>query len=60
MDLKAVSTADLFNELRTREGVQEVIAYPYVGYSVHVNEDGDDGPVDIDETGPASILIVTD
>ena len=60
MDLKVVRTADLFNELRTREGVQEVIIYPYAGYSVHVNADGDDGPVDIEETGPASILIVTD
>jgi len=60
MDLKGVSTATLFEELRTREGVQEIVVHPYVGYSVHVNADGDDAAVDVEDSGPASILVVID
>lgn len=47
MDLKEVSTKDLVEELKTREGVEATIAEPYKDSEVRVS-------------GPAIILVVID
>lgn len=47
MDLTTVTTAELVNELKKREGVETKIAEPYEDVEVSVN-------------GPATILIVID
>ncbi len=60
MDLKSVSTAKLFEELRKREGVKEIVVQPYVNYELYVKEDGDDESTIVCDSGPASILIVID
>lgn len=60
MDLKQVSTKDLFEELKGREGVTEIPVCPYVKYVVHVQADGDDEETRVIDKGPASILVVMD
>ena len=60
MDLKQVSTKDLFEELKGREGVTEIPVCPYVDYEIYVNADGDDEAYCLEDEGPASILVVMD
>ncbi|MCI1951777.1 MAG: BC1881 family protein [Clostridiales bacterium] len=46
-ELKAISTCDLVNELKNREGVEITIAEPYQDINIKVN-------------GPAIVLTVID
>ena len=55
VNLKSVSTRDLLEELKAREGVQSISVLPYEEYTIEVEVDGD-----IYGTGPAIILVVTD
>ena len=55
VNLKSVSTRDLVEELKTREGVETVEVDPYDEYAVEVEIDTDHRG-----TGPAIIMIVTD
>lgn len=59
-ELRDYSTCELVEELRKRAGVEEIVVHPYVGYHLHVNADGDTPSTTKEDTGPASIFIVTD
>ncbi len=54
MILKEASTKELVEELKSRWGVECLIAEPYEEYNVKT------GIKKIDDTGPAILLIVTD
>jgi hypothetical protein len=54
MDLSAVPTCTLVEELIKREGVEKITAEPYQKYSV------DCATQNISDTGPAIILVITD
>ena len=58
MELNEFSTKELVEELRKREGVKSMNVTPYNSYFVFVDDDFED--IEVDETGPAIILIVTD
>ncbi|MBU3185629.1 BC1881 family protein [Clostridium estertheticum] len=47
MNLKKISTKQLVNELRTREGIETTIVEPYVDFECKIN-------------GPAIVLTVID
>ncbi len=49
---------ELVEELRKREGVKSIDVKPHNSYYISVDEDLKD--IELDETGPAIILIVTD
>ena len=53
-DLSAVSTCELVEELRKREGVDSVNVEPYEPYSITVGEKTET------EKGPAVLLVVID
>lgn len=57
-EIKEFTTKELVDELRKREGVQAIDVKPYHPYFISVDEDFED--VEIDETGPAIILVVRD
>ena len=54
MNLKEFSTKQLVEELKSREGVERLIAEPYEEYALGV------GVKKVEGTGPAILLIVTD
>lgn len=54
-DLKNISTKDLVNELKKREGVDSIQAEPYKGYEIHIEQNPP-----IKAQGPATILNVID
>lgn len=55
VNLKSVSTRDLLEELKSREGVEAIKVSPYEDYTIEVELDDD-----INGSGPAIILVVTD
>lgn len=55
-ELKSVATCDLVEELMTREGVKSIVVEPYDEYLIDAISCEDA----IEDTGPATILIVTD
>lgn len=59
--LSKLSTKELVDELCTREGVKEIVAYPYDSYRiVRYKHDNPSFVEECGDTGPARILVVTD
>lgn len=56
-ELKSIATCDLIEELIRREGVQCINVDPYEGYFIDTSSIKQD---EIEDTGPATILIITD
>jgi hypothetical protein len=58
--LAAISTKDLVDELAKREGVQEHTVAPRAPYDLWISETWDRHADNLNETGPARILVVID
>lgn len=56
--IKELITKELIEELKRREGVKVIDVKPYHPYYISVDEDFED--VEVDETGPAIVLVVID
>lgn len=54
MNLKEVSTVDLVEELKKREGIDYIEVAPYECYGAHSEE------YSYGDIGPATIIIITD
>jgi hypothetical protein len=52
--LKFFSTKDLYNELKNREGVKNILINPYKEYKIITSEE------ELNEIGPAAVLVIID